>query len=244
MKVDQYIQPHFQPIVGSKDNVTYALEALFRLRGADELPPSLFKRWERSGYVTVMDRAMVRLLADTLAGQRRQVRIAVNASARTIETIPDEYFAELCRLAQVVYRVIVEVTETYPVRNVDALARFVTRCRDNGMYVAFDDCRPPHDFAQAKFVQAVKPHFLKIDGPLLAECYDTANKEPIQEVMRLARTIGAVVIAEWIDTLDKRDFAAACGATMIQGYYISKPKTLDAWTRLTGATRSSVPMPA
>src|SRR5690606_21375593 len=50
VSVEQYIEPYVQPIV-TPENSTYALEALFRLKGSDELPVRLFRQWKDSGYV-------------------------------------------------------------------------------------------------------------------------------------------------------------------------------------------------
>lgn len=65
-KVENFIEPHFQPIVGTRDHIPYAYEALLRLKGSDDLPQALFRQWESSGYVTVIDRAMVRYIAAAL----------------------------------------------------------------------------------------------------------------------------------------------------------------------------------
>ncbi|MCB1964955.1 MAG: EAL domain-containing protein [Candidatus Accumulibacter sp.] len=223
MDVAKYIEPHFQPIVWSKGTGSYAYEALFRFKGSDTLPMHLFRRWEKSGYVAVVDCAMVRKVHEALQGTRGMYRVAVNVSARTLALAPNEYFKEVTALAKTARRVIVEVTETYPVENAEALAAFVARCKAHQIYVALDDCKPPHEFCESAFTGLVKPHFLKIDGELLARCFLAGSREPLRDVVRLARAIGAVVIAEWIDSPAKRDFAAGVGANMLQGDWIAKP---------------------
>jgi EAL domain-containing protein (putative c-di-GMP-specific phosphodiesterase class I) len=227
-KVDvaKYIEPHFQPIVWSKGaSARYAYEALFRYKGSDTLPGSLFRRWEKTGYVAIVDCAMVRKVHEAIQGTNNIYRVAVNVSARTLAEAPNEYFKALLELTKDAKRVIVEVTETYPINDAKTLAAFVERCKFHQIYVAFDDCKPPHEFSDENFTRIVKPHFMKIDGEMLSRCFSTDNREPIRDVVHLARTIGATVIAEWIDSPEKRDFAALLGANMLQGDLIAKPKS-------------------
>lgn len=226
MNLDEYIEPFFQPIIWSKGTGTYAHEALFRFKGMETLPAGLFRRWERSGYVATVDCAIVRRVRAALHASRGSYRVAVNVSARTLALAGQEYFGELLVLAKRAKRVIVEITETYPIEDPKVLADFVRRCKAHGMYVAFDDCKPPHEFCDSAFTSLVKPNFLKIDGELLNECFTDQVLDPISHVVQLARSIGAVVIAEWIDGPAKSVLATTLGADMLQGDWIAKPSAL------------------
>lgn len=225
MGIIALLEPHFQPIVSVQGH--YAYEALMRLRGSTTAPPRQMAAWERSGFISVMDRAMVRKVALILANKPGRHRVAVNVSAKTLEVAPAEYLAELDALRKVAKRVIVEITETYPIANVANIAEFAAKCVALSMYVALDDCKPETPFFDLDFIKTVRPNFLKVDGQFLAECHAQGRRAPVLEVVRRAGDVNAAVIAEWIDSDAKRAYAASLGAPLLQGYWFGRPGVIN-----------------
>lgn len=221
MQLTNIIEPFFQPII-SPDGC-YAYEALFRYKGKNELRPNQFQRWEKSGFVTQIDRAMTRKVLEVVKNLKSPPRIALNVSAHTLEVMPHEYLAEIIPLSRACPRLIIEITETHPVKDETALALFVERCKTHRIHVALDDCKLNHVFFDTAFIQKIRPRFLKLDGELLDRCYMAGKKEPIKDFIKFAESIDAIVIAECVDGPGKQAFARLAGAKLMQGNWIAKP---------------------
>lgn len=152
--------------------------------------------------------------------------IGVNVSALTVALAPDAYLMEIEALAAEAERVIVEITETFPIPDLAALVYFARRCEEVGVFVALDDCTPNHDFCSPVVVQRVRPHILKIDGVLFNDCFNHGTVKPLVEIIKLATSIGAETVAEHIATRDMRDWASRLGVGLLQGYYFGEATPL------------------
>lgn len=161
-----FLEPLFQPIV-DRDGAVLAHEALMRLRNHPFGPGKLVQRWERTGYIVALDLAMARRIAELLAENGTRPSIAVNVSIITVETAGDAYVQALAAIAPHASMLIVELTESVPVRDNGALVRFYAACRARGYAIALDDCRPGHLYATPDFLAELQPQLLKIDGPFL-----------------------------------------------------------------------------
>ena len=227
MNIEHYIDPHFQPVVYGESREIYAFEALFRFKGENGLSPHLFPLWEKSGYVKAVDIAMMRSVRRALLEQEEKIRVSVNVSALTVEETQGAYIAEVIKLRSAAQKVIVEITETFTVRNPKKFSEFSDRCKDEGIYLALDDCGPNHLFSCPDFVKAIKPHFLKIDGPFFNLCFTKKAEGLLQELFSVARDSGATLVAEHIDSEEKRQFASRIGISLLQGNFIGRPARLD-----------------
>jgi EAL domain-containing protein (putative c-di-GMP-specific phosphodiesterase class I) len=222
--LNSFVEPHFQSIVVNGSCEVYAAEALCRIRNSGALPSSLIKMWERSGFMANIDLAMIRSLKALFARRPEPVdcRIAVNVSARTIESAGAACLDALRELAPLARRVIVEITETYSPSDWRVVTDFSLQVKENGMHVALDDCAPSNIFWERNFVKVVAPRLLKLDGDLLHECFESGNPDQILRLMDLANRVGALVVAERVDSERKNEFAASHGINLMQGWFYDK----------------------
>lgn len=225
------ICPYFQPIVASKDHGIYAVEALLRMPQMNGSCDSLFRQWESTGEVIEIDTMMVRKVVAAIINSKRfmPMSIGVNVSGLTVAIAPDNYLNEISKLVKISQCVIVEITETYPINDIDALVYFSRKCKAMGISIAFDDCTPQHEFCSQSLVKQIRPNILKIDGPLLIDCYNQQFIKPIVEIINLAKSIGATVVAEHIETKAMMTWVSSLGATFMQGHYfgIAEPLTVN-----------------
>ena len=223
--LSSFISPFFQQIV-TVEHHPYALEALFRLRGCNILPAKLFGQWERTGYICHVDLAMIRCVRLILSAQATRIRVTVNVSPQTIRLMQEALIAELCALAAVTRRTIVEITEHMEPETA-MVVEFARRLDEHGIYLALDDCRMSHVFTSRSFVEAVRPKFLKIDGGVVTQCVLGGDRHMLCDIVSLASSVGAVAIAEWVDSEEKRDFMASAGVQYLQGHLFGVAR---AWT--------------
>lgn len=225
--IHNLLEPLFQPIV-SKDGQIYAYEALMRLRGSQESPAKMVKRWEKSGFIKMADLAMLKRVTEQLLISKSKPRIAVNVSIATIEAAGQEYIDALVNVAPHTKRLIVELTETVPVLKPSTLIQFATVCRANGVIVALDDCRPGYPYGSASFINGLKPQILKIDGAYIEASYKTGSIKGLRNLIEIAHAIDAKVIAEYISSKELMEFMFYLGADFVQGFELGRPAKLCA----------------
>lgn len=214
------IRPYFQPIVESATGKVYGAEALLRMPGLAECD-KLFRRWESTGEVVLVDTTMARRIHACLSAQRLPGVLTLNASALTIALSPAPYLASVAPLLDVADRVIIEITETFPVLTTRALVDFVRECKLLGLGVAFDDCSPSHELCTPAALEQIRPDMIKLDGGFVMQCYRSGITEPATSIIELAIANGAVVVAEHIETPDMWSWARGLGAQILQGYCFS-----------------------
>lgn len=220
------LEPLFQPIFG-RDGAVFAYEALMRFRDRPFSPARLIQRWERTGYIAALDLAMVRRIGELLIANGTRPRVAINVSIVTVQTAGEAYVAALQAIAPHACQIIVELTETKPVTNMTALTFFYTACQAEGFLVALDDCQSGHLYAAPEFIATVRPQLIKLDGPFLIACFhDQQQLVELDRIIQAARQVDAKIIAEFISSMELREFAFQIGADYAQGYALGMPAPL------------------
>ncbi len=214
------IRPHFQPIVAAAgEHGVFAYEALLRAPHASASCDVLFRRWESTGEVVSIDSLMARRVRRAVKRLETPIAVSVNVSGLTIALEPDAYLAEIALLKEAVTLMIVEVTETFPIPDVAALARFADRCRELGVVLAFDDCSPHHEFCLPCVLAAIRPQIMKIDGNLFIRSFESGDVAPLAKVIALAKRVGASVVVEHVASTAMCEFAERLGVEFFQGHH-------------------------
>ena len=117
--------------------------------------------------------------------------------------------------------VIVEISEG-GVHSLSSLLKFVYRYRDLGFLIALDDLGS--GFCNLDRISLIKPDLIKLDRSLIQGIETSFHQ---QEVFRclvgLANKVGALVVAEGVETREELHAAIRFGAHFIQGYYFARP---------------------
>lgn len=238
--VTELLEPVFQPITDRQGRV-YVYEALLRFRGDSKASPIGFiQRWERSGFIPVIDGAMLDRIGVALKACGWRPRLAVNVSIATIAQDAERYLTALKALGPLSARLVVELTETRPITNPSLVLRFVAACKASGFYVALDDCSPGHPYGVPAFISNIRPDLVKIDGGFLAACHRTGRVAELRAIVDTAHSFNARVIAEQISSPELREFALFIGVNYLQGFAIGEPAPLPAASRRVDRSRRAV----
>ena len=217
----------YQPIIHLESGRVIGFEGLTRTApdSAFSNPGALFAAAEVSGRLVELD---VACLATVLAGAAEipePTLVTVNLSPRTLEA-PE--FGASRLLAMVASsriapsRVILEVTERDIISDVPRVVAVLERCRAAGVRVAVDDVGAGN--AGLRLLSQFRFDVVKIDLSLVQA---GAGKETVRAVLGslvdLAGRLGALVVAEGIETPGQLAMARELGIDAGQGYLLGRP---------------------
>jgi diguanylate cyclase (GGDEF)-like protein len=223
-----------QPAVDLSTGAPTGVEALIRWRHPRRgmLGPGDFVRAVEGSELLapftryVIDHAL-RAAADW-GRQGIEVPIAVNLSARSLldPRLPAEV-AELLRRHRVpARRLVMEITETVVMSELDVIDEVLAGLRALGVRLAVDDFGT--GYSSLTFLTRISVDELKVDRTFVAQMADSAQAAAIvRTTVELARELGLRVVAEGVETADQRAALAALGCSAAQGYHFFKPMPAD-----------------
>ena len=211
------VRPVFQPIVALASGEAVGYEALARFDGKPGLPPSWwFAQAHRFGLGAALEGESVRA---ALAAPNRPpgTFLSINlspsalASARVGEQLP----ADLRGL-------VVEITEEERVMDVERLQRHLEPLRARGARIAVDDAG--EGYAGLQQVMSMRADLIKLDRALVADVHaDPAKVALIGSLVHFARSTGAAICAEGIETLEELRVLIHLGVAYGQGWALGRP---------------------
>lgn len=216
----------YQPIVQLGSGAVIAYEALARPRHPDVPGPlAFFDALEGAGRRLEGERLAVRAAVRGLRGRLGRAKLFVNVRPTTL--VDDRF--DVHELLELVATyglapsdLVVEVTESEAVHDLDALARRRSRLRQLGIGFAVDDAGAGH--SSFLVITRLRPSYIKIDRELVAGVdTDGARHALIDAMVRFSRRIGSRLIAEGIETDEELLSLAGLGVDAGQGYYLARP---------------------
>ena len=228
--LDAGLATAYQPIVHLGSGAVLAYEALARPRHPEAKSPiEFFAMMERAGRRLDGERAAFTAAFGHLVDFPR-VKLFVNASPTTLM---DPHFdvADLLVMAEraglAPSDLVVEVTESEAVDDLESLAQRADRLRHLGVAIAVDDAGAGH--ASFRVITRLRPSFIKIDRDLVHHVdQDGARHAFIEAMVRFAREIGSRLIAEGIETPAELASLAGLGVEAGQGWMLARPAS-DEW---------------
>jgi EAL domain-containing protein (putative c-di-GMP-specific phosphodiesterase class I) len=227
---DDEIEILFQPQVEFATGRIVGAEALARWQQPDlgELSAeTLFGAAARAGFSAelseyVQRRAIAAAAAwpDDLGHLRLSINIMAADTVR--ESFGDELLASLGQNDFDRQRLIVEVTETELIENLDTAAALLTRLRGHGIQVSLDDFGT--GYSSLLYLKVLPLDALKIDKRLTEDITGSERDRVVLRcIIAMGRTLGLKVVAEGVETEEQRSLLAAEGCDFYQGYFCSPP---------------------
>lgn len=228
----EWIVTHFQPIISVRTKTTIGLEGLSRgsVPGNERLiPPNiLFSEARRAGKVLALDRLCRKKTLENFQQSIQSVDASQLVFMNLEPSLLDAGIAGSGHLMDLVSRlqinpanIVIEITES-SVEDTKALCRFVETYRYYGFSIALDDVGAGH--SNFDRVSLIKPDILKINRSILKDINNNYfNQEVFKSIVNLSHTIGAIVLAEGVETEEEVLQCLALGAELFQGYYFAKP---------------------
>lgn len=221
------ITAHFQPIVELTTGRILGFEGLTRGPSNSYLhsPIALFEAAEAAGLGFEMERAAVRTIVGAFGQQRLPGRLFINVSPGALAQAAGFHQALGALLEDAgvaASRLVVELTETHAVHDVERLLRAISALRDLGLVVALDDLG--EGFSSLKRWTEVRPDFVKIDRHFVTGlAQDPLRQQFIRSILDMARSAGCHVVAEGVESESDLAVLRQLGMHSAQGYFFAKP---------------------
>lgn len=223
---------HFQQVVYVTRKVVCGMEGLIRgtEAGVTVSPKTLFDAAQKKGLTLELDRLCREKVIEAFGRiypQNKDKLLFLNLDASILDNVwGSEY---LMRQAQRYginpQNIVVEINET-KVQDGEALKAFITFYRKAGFLIALDDVGA--GFSNLDRIPIVKPDIIKVDIGLVRNIQNDYHKqEVVKSLIRLATQIGAMVVAEGVETEEEAIETLRLGVNMIQGFYFSRPTVLS-----------------
>ncbi len=224
---------HAQPMLDLRTGTVTQYELLLRaveVNGELVLPGVFLDIAERSGLIQEIDRWVVRRAIRMLGEHRaagEQITLSVNLSGRAFadRDLLSIIQTELSAASVDPAALILEVTETAAITNMDDAQRFVRTLEAIGCGFALDDFGV--GFSSFSHLKYLPVDYLKIDGSFIRDLpRNPIDQQLVQAIVNVARALGKQTIAEFVNDDETIRLLTEYGVDFAQGYHIGVPALL------------------
>ncbi len=223
----------FEPVVEVRSRQPAFYECLVRMEQADGralLAPDIVPVAERLGLIRLVDHRVLELAVAELAASPN-VRLSLNISPAT--TMDPDWWTSIETLMQAHpgagERLIVEITETVAIRDIDDIRGFITRLKNFGSRIAIDDFGA--GYTSFRNLRKLGVDIVKIDGAFVQNIARSADDRAfVQTLIDLARRLQIKTVAEWVQDEEAAAMLREWGCDYIQGRLIGLASPQRPWS--------------
>jgi diguanylate cyclase (GGDEF)-like protein len=210
----------YEPVVTTSSRQTAFHECLVRMRQDDgqySLSPDIVPVAEKLGLIRLVDHRVLELVVAELA-TNPHVQLSLNISPDT--TMDPDWWSSIEGLMRahpgVAERMIVEITETVAIQDLDDVRGFVTRLKNFGSRIAIDDFGA--GYTSFRNLRKLGVDIVKIDGAFVQNITRSSDDRAfVQTLIDLAHRLDIKTVAEWVQDEESAALLRDWGCDYIQG---------------------------
>ena len=207
----------YQPVVNLIDASTHHFEALVRFGDAESPFPQI-RMAEEMDLIEGLDLAILET-AIAAMGVHPDLILAVNVSGRTI--MSQSYLAAatamIAKAPGVRGRLMLELTETAAIADMDQASRHLEALRGEGCEICLDDFGA--GASSLAYLQNLKFDVLKIDGRYIRDLqYGGREATFVKHLVSMCRDLGIRTVAEMVESTAAELAVRTAGVDMAQGW--------------------------
>lgn len=216
---------HYQPIVDLQDGKPHYYEALVRIEHGDQLimPSHIFPLVEARSLDQDLDRHIIgKIVNDLQAGIiPRGTGVSINISAPSI--IDNELIKHLAVFKPFMddYKLLIEVTETALITQLQAARQNLENLRDMGFSIALDDFGS--GYSSLRYLGAMPVDVVKFDISLTRFGPGLKEHPILSYLAKMITESGHLLIAEGIESAQVAEQLSRLGFRYGQGYHFGRP---------------------
>lgn len=221
------IQISYQAVMRLPFMTKEYVEALTRIRDGDALirPDAIFPIVQARNLDAEFDLAVIRAISRDMRDGRLPAGQGVSINLSGPGIVNPKVIETMLSLAreQTSRKIVVEITETALITQMDTASEHIRRLRDAGALVALDDFGS--GYSSLRYLASMPVNLVKFDISMihLLVAGDSRQKLMIEEIAGMVITAGYELVAEGVETRELLDKVISLGFSHAQGYYFGKP---------------------
>ena len=238
----------YQPQINLLTGDVRGAEVLVRWRHPQQglVPPAEFIHLaERSNMIAVIGEWVLRNACEALqrwhANGFNHLTLSVNLSPHQLHQ--SDIISTLQQLLEYTgvppQHLVLELTETAIMSNVDLAIRLLRQIKQLGVQLAIDDFGT--GYSSLAYLKKMPMNEIKIDRSFVHDMLeDPDNGTIVDAIIQLGHSLNLSVIAEGTETLDQIRYLQECECDLAQGYYYSQPLNEEAFLALLHEQRDQI----
>jgi diguanylate cyclase (GGDEF)-like protein len=223
----------YQPQVDAKTKKMIGVEALIRWNNPElgfVSPDKFIPIAEATGLIIdigvfVLEQSISQFLEFCKDIDKNQtLRLSINISVRQLMDKP--FLTQIETLSKKLIgtnlTIALEVTESLFIEDLASVSNILNEIRQLGIEISLDDFGT--GYSSLNVLKKLPINELKIDRSFVRDILtDDHDKELIQSIINLSKSLKIPVIAEGVEDLEQANLLLEFGCDLFQGYYFSKP---------------------
>lgn len=215
------VSPHYEILLGVDDNIV-----------PRHTTQSFVVMAEQTGNIQKLDnwvlRSALEWMDQNIAGMEQLSGLSINLSGNSLTdadhvTTMINLLGDYPHLAK---KIILEITETAAIDNMDVAARSLRTLKTLGCRVALDDFGS--GYSSYSYMRSLPLDYLKIDGTYIRNLLtNTIDQALTASMVDVAHALGLKVIAEYVDSEAVYTWLKNLSVDYVQGYWVHEPERLE-----------------
>jgi EAL domain-containing protein (putative c-di-GMP-specific phosphodiesterase class I) len=221
------VVPYFQPLIGLRDGQLTGFEILARWqhRSRGMVHPATFiPLAEKAGLIERLTDNLLRAACAAAASWPGHLTLFVNVSPLQIRnrSFPGRVRSAIARTGFPLQRLVLEITETALIEDIDLAAAVMEEFRALGVRLAIDDFGI--GYSCLRQLQLLPFDILKVDASFVHSMVDQRkSRKIVAAIVELGRGLGLTTIAEGVETSQQVDMLRYLGCDTGQGWLFGRP---------------------
>lgn len=223
----------YQPQINAITKELYGVEALLRWKHpqlGEILPEEFILIAENTGFIKQIGQWLLQQIAkdyQRLMSVNTDLKISINVSIKQLEDRQFElYIHDFIEENIRPETITIEVTETALMHSFKKISALMSRLGRLGIRFALDDFGM--EYSSLNYLKNLNIDCIKIDKNFVRDmCENKVSRAIVQAIIKLAHSLDVICVAEGVETESQYQYLVKNGCDYIQGYYFSKPITLE-----------------
>jgi diguanylate cyclase (GGDEF)-like protein len=220
---------NYQPIVDARSQKTFAIEALARWESDIGLiPPDEFIYIaERDNHIHELGKIIIEQVLQDTKSIDPTIKLSINCSSKQLlenTNFAKQLLAELDAYQVAYQTIILEITETYLIRDFGFIQKTLTALDKQGIEVALDDFGT--GYSSLSVLANIPFQYLKVDKSFVNNLDSPNGLKVLKSICNIAHSLGKDIIVEGVETKKQLNKLLSIGLRLMQGYYFAKPGKL------------------
>ena len=220
---------YLQPIVHADSHLNFAYEALTRIKKDDEIytPEGFIDYAERNRKIVVIDKYVLKK-SMSMGARLDYPVLNINLSYATLSNPDLMRYVFDCSVTTryPLQNIIIEITETAEIRNINITREFIKNMKHYGLRFALDDFGT--GFSSFSYLAKLGVDYIKLDKSLIRELLvNSSSHHIVRSLIELCKNLGIKTIAEGVENHEILLEASRYDFDFMQGYYFSRPRPIS-----------------